>query len=131
MKAPTFEIYEAPEDLDFRILHVGQDVAFPFEALFVPGTNAFVDQMTADEIQALIDLNPLASNPHARIEEPRYIHVKTFASLQGALLSIPSHPDAQTHPAMAEAIDCRGLLAPRPFATAAKESRQWPEPNVW
>jgi hypothetical protein len=87
MKAPTFEIYEAPEDLDFRILHAGQDVAFPFEALFAPGTNSFVDQMTPDEIQALIDLNPLASNPHARLEEPRYFHVKTFASLQGALLN--------------------------------------------
>lgn len=82
MKAPKYQFLSAPNDLDYELAEAGALVRFPMEALFRTG-NSVVDALTTAERQALIDLNPLASNPHAQLPEPRYYEVMQFASLQG------------------------------------------------
>ncbi len=82
--APTFQLYRAPEDLDFRLIGEGGQAAFAMKALVSPGMNSVVDRLKPDEIQALKDLNPLLADPHAVLSPPRYYRVDGYASLQGA-----------------------------------------------
>ena len=92
LEEPTVHLYEAPQDLDYTLLDVGTIGYFAMKELLIQrdylagrsvsqSTNSFVRILTLEEIEGLIDLNPLLTNPHARLQTPRY-H-KVGASIHG------------------------------------------------
>jgi hypothetical protein len=73
IRRPSFEQWESYRDLDFRLIDDGVPTltAFPMKAFLQPGLNPMVDMLSADEKQALADINPLLRSKHARLSEPR------------------------------------------------------------
>ena len=85
MLRPTFRISEAPTDLEFELVGSGDVVAIAMKELLNPtSTNSItVQNLNSDELSAFIDMNPLLTNPHARLKAPRYTPVVTFADVVG------------------------------------------------
>jgi hypothetical protein len=86
MLQPTVRLSKAPADLDFELLAGGSPVLFTMRELLHPTTtqSVTVQNLTADERQAVLDLNPLVADPHARLKEPRYVLVHQFQDQVGA-----------------------------------------------
>ena len=86
MVRPEFRLLEAAADLDFELLGAGSLVGVAMQELLNPATSnsSMISNLTADEVQALIDMNPLLSNPHARLSGPRYVHIVTFSDIVGS-----------------------------------------------
>src|SRR6185369_946171 len=97
LKRPTFQVYRATRDRDFRYIvpKEGQTPAFeifPMQDLLNPQPGTPEASLTAGENSFLRALNPLLSDPHAMLNQPRYymIHDLSFdgASLNGAQMML-------------------------------------------
>ncbi|HKQ73770.1 MAG TPA: hypothetical protein VJ810_08600 [Blastocatellia bacterium] len=105
LKYPTFAVYSAAQDLDFRHVYpvspcqghptpnqdaptqcepgvtppssgTPKEVIFPMRELLNPTPGSSWSQLTASENAAFRALNPLLGNPHATLPEPRYYKVR-------------------------------------------------------